>query len=233
LLVAGITGLALHWLDTRPRVSGVLIGLLVIKPHIAILWPVMLALSGRWRTFIASAVTVAVFMLVAGLVFGFDAYPRFVESLEASQSLISGQRISTPAYASFYANLLGLGAPNSVAMAVHGLSATAGLAVAVLLFRRKDRAVAGAALCAATLLISPYLFFYDFLILIMGAALLGAPRDRLEMLAYIFTWGAGLTVMAGAYVSLPICPLAAWLMLIVALRRAGIWAQRPAPAPQP
>ena len=99
------------------------------------------------------------FVALAGAVFGFESYARWFESLANSQRLISEQRITTPAYASLYANLLGLGASHIVAMSVHAISAGAGVLVACLLFRSGDRAVGGAALCAATLLVSPYLFF--------------------------------------------------------------------------
>jgi len=233
LLIAGVVGLALHWLDTRPRLAGSLVALLAIKPHIAVLWPLFLALSGRWRAFWAATAATAAFVVLAGLVFGFDAYLRFFDNLQASGQLISEQRITTPAYASLFGNLLGLGLSQTTAMLAHAASATAGVLLACVLFVRGGREIGGAAMCAATLLVSPYLFFYDFLILIMGAALLGRPRDWFETLALVFAWGAGLTVAVGAHIALPICPVAAWLVLLSAARRARLWAPRPAPAPQP
>ena len=108
----------------------------------------------------------------------------------------------------------------SLAMRCTALSAVAALGVAALVFRRGDRALAGAALCAATLLMSPYLFFYDFTLLAVGAALLGAPRDRFELIALVAAWGAGLSLTIGYYAPVPLCPLAAWLMLLAAARRA-------------
>ncbi len=233
MLIAGISGLALLWLDKRPRLAGAMIGLLAIKPHLAILWPLLLALSGRWRVFAAATIATIAFVTLAGAVFGFDSYARFFESLDASQRLISEQRITTPAYASLYANLLGLGAPHALALGLHALSAAAAVVGACVLFRKSDRALAGAALCAATLLVSPYLFFYDFALLLIGAALLGAPRSPLEYAAALFAWGAGLTVAVGEFIALPICPLAAWLVLTAAFMRARNAAPRLAPAPQP
>jgi hypothetical protein len=233
MLISGISGLALHWLDKRPRLAGALVGLLAIKPHLAVMWPLFLALSGRWRAFAAAAAAATAFVVLAGLVFGFDSYLRFFESLAQSQRLISEQRITTPAYASLYANLLGLGASNAVAMALHAISAAAAIALACVLFRKGDLAIAGAALCAATLLVSPYLFFYDFILLMIGVALLGVPRTRLELAAAIFAWGAGLTVAVGELIALPICPLAAWLVLAAAFMRARSADVRLAPAPQP
>lgn len=232
MLIGGISGLALHWLDKRPRAAGALIGLLAIKPHLALLWPLLLGLTGRWRVFAAAALSTAAFVLLAGIVFGFESYVRWFESLAASQRLISEQRITTPAYASLYANLLGLGASQAIAIALHALSAAGAVICACVLFRQKEPAIAGAALCAATLLVSPYLFFYDFTLLLIGVALLGIPRSPLEYAAAIFAWGAGLTVAVGQFIALPVCPLAAWLVLGAALMRAKNAAPRPAPAPQ-
>jgi hypothetical protein len=207
--------------------------LLAIKPHLAILWPLFLALSGRWRAFAAAAIAAIAFVVLAGLTFGFDAYDRWFDSLTASQRLITEQRITTPAYASLYANLIGLGVAPAFAMVLHAISAAASVITACLLFRSGCRDLAGAALCAATLLVSPYLFFYDFTLLLIGAALLGAPRTPLEFVAAILTWGAGFTVAVGEFVALPICPLAAWLVLVAAFMRARSAAPLPAPAPQP
>jgi hypothetical protein len=172
------------------------------------------------------------FVTFAGLAFGFESYVRWFDSLAASQQLITEQRITTPAYASLYANLIGLGASPSLAMGLHAISAVAGVVLACLLFRGGDRAIAGAALCAATLLVSPYLFFYDFTLLLIGAALLGPPRTFLDYAAAMFAWGAGLTVAIGETIALPICPLAAWLVLGAAFMRAKNAAPHPAPALQ-
>ncbi len=231
LLIAGISGLALVWLDKRPLTAGALVGLLAIKPHLALLWPVLLAVSGRWRAFAAATASTLAFATVAGLVFGFDAYLRFFENLGASQGMISGQRITTPAYASLYASALGLGAPQNLALALQIMSALAAISVAALVFVRGERTAQGAALCATTLLISPYLFFYDFTLLALGAALLGAPRDRFELIAWLLAWGAGLSIALGYLAPLPLCPLAAWLVLIAAIRRGGNAASRSAPTP--
>ena len=271
LLIAGLSALALHWLDRKPLTAGALVGLLAIKPHLAILWPIFLALSGRWRAFGAAAVSTLAFVLIAGAAFGFDAYVRFFDNLRASQDLIAGQRITTPAYASLYANLLDMSAAPALATALHALSASAAVLAAAWIFgsaptfvipgrpqaepgtqgptkrrlplgsgsslhgSRNDEktAIQGAALCAATLLVSPYLFFYDFTLLAVGAALLGAPRDRFELTAAIFAWSAALSLTLGYLAPVPLCPLAAWIVLIAAMRRARSVAPHRAPAPQP
>jgi|CXWL01.1.fsa_nt_gi hypothetical protein len=228
LLVAGISGLALSWLDKRPRLAGALVGLLAIKPHLAILWPLLLALSGRWRAFAAASISTLAFGALAAFVFGADSYVRFFDNLSASADLISAQRITTPSYASLYANLLQLHLGQTFAIGAHTVSAIAALALAAWSLRRGDWRTQGASLCAATLLISPYLFFYDFTLLAMGAALLGAPRDRLETAALVFAWGAGLSLPIGHFLApLPLCPMAAWLVLLSATQRVRSCQSRP------
>lgn len=232
LLIAGISGLALFWLDKRPRLAGALVGLLAIKPHLALLWPIMLALTGRWRAFAAAAVSAVTFVVLGALAFGVETYVRFFEHLGAMQQLITNQRITTPAYGSLYGNLLSMHVPRAVATAAQLASSLTALAASAWVFwKRRELAVQGAALCAATLLVTPYLFFYDFPLLAVGAALLGAPRNRFEIVALVFAWCAGLSLPIGYVVALPLCPLAAWLVLIAALRRrAESAAPRPAQA---
>ena len=50
-LTAALVGGALLLLDKRPWLAGALIGLLVIKPHLAVLFPIALIASGRWRPY--------------------------------------------------------------------------------------------------------------------------------------------------------------------------------------
>jgi hypothetical protein len=102
-----------------------------------------------------------------------------------------------------------------------------------LFWKSRDLSVQGAALCAATLVASPYMFFYDYTLLLVGAALLGAPRNRLEIVALVFAWGAGLSLPFGYIQPVPLCPIAAWLVLLAAFMRAGSAATHPASAPQP
>lgn len=232
LWIAGVSGLALYWLDTKPMRAGALIGLLAIKPHLAILWPVYLAVTGRWRAFGAAALSLALFTLAAVLAFGWESIPRFIDNLGATQHLIDGRLVSTTTFGSLYGNLLALGATSVAAMAAHAFSAVAALGVAVWIFRRGDARAQAAALCAATMLASPYLFFYDTTLLAVGAAMLGAPRDRLETIALAAAWSAGLSLAVSQVIALPVCALAAWLVLLSAARRTGSAAFLPAPAPR-
>ena len=232
LVIAGASALALCWLDRKPLAAGAIIAMLAIKPHMALLWPIFLAATGRWRAFGAAALGTGAFVLLGGLAFGFDAYVRFFENLAATQALVTGQRVATPAYASLYGNLIGLGVDQSVAIALHAISAASALLAALFVFRRGDTGAQGAALCAATLLVLPYAFFYDFTLLAVGAAMLGAPRGRFDTLALVLAWSAGLSLALGYVVQLPLGAVAAWCVLISAVLRVRSAASHPAPRPR-
>ncbi|GAM96768.1 hypothetical protein U91I_00388 [alpha proteobacterium U9-1i] len=232
LIIAGASGLALYWLDRRPLAAGAIVAVLAIKPHMAVLWPIYLAFTGRWRAFGAAALSTGAFIALASIAFGFDSYTRFLENLPATQNLISGQRVATPAYASLYGNLVGLGLTQPIALALHAFSALGALLAALLVFRRGDASAQGAALCGATLLVLPYAFFYDFTLLAVGAAMLGAPRNKFETLALVLAWGAGLSLVLGYALQLPLGATAAWLVLLSAVGRARSADAHPAPKPR-
>jgi hypothetical protein len=220
LLVAGLFGLALYWLDKRPVWAGAAIAALAIKPHLAVLWPIMLIAQKRWRTFAAAAVVFVVLFVAAGALFGFETYGAFLANLKAAQGAVDNSRLGAQVYASLYANLLAMGAPSALAIGVHALSAAGALVLAVLIWRRGDANASAAALCAASLLISPYLFYYDTTLLGLGALMIGrTPTTRLEQYGLAFAWSAGLlAILLGP--SLPYCPLAAWTLMAMAARRA-------------
>ncbi|MBD0272167.1 MAG: DUF2029 domain-containing protein [Acetobacteraceae bacterium] len=61
LLTAGLMAAALALLDRRPWLSGVLLGLLTYKPQFGVLFPLVLLLTRRWKTFSAAAATALAF----------------------------------------------------------------------------------------------------------------------------------------------------------------------------
>lgn len=231
LLVTGLFGLAFYLLDKRPLAAGGMIALLAIKPHLALAWPLMLAVRGQWRSFFAALLGLVALVLLAGVLFGFDAYAAFLANLKTAQGAVDQARVSTNVYASLYANLRMEGVYKQVAAVLHAISLMAGLAFAALIWRRNENASSGAALCAVTMLISPYLFYYDTPLLALGALLLSrGDLSRIEQIGLCFVWMAGFLALAiGGF---PFCPAAAWVLMAIATRRSGALAslRRPRPA---
>jgi hypothetical protein len=244
LLVAGLTALAFHWLDRRPLAAGACVGLLAIKPHLAILWPIFLAVQGRWRAFGAAGLTITVFVAIAGAMFGFELYPLFLGGLAHAQRALDLGTIDKDTFASLYANLIGLGLPRPLALAVHWLSALAAIALAVGIWRREklegtigSQSLApgrggpsASAFVCATLLFSPYLFFYDGTLILIAIAALYRGASAREQAWLAFAWISGAASLAlGKLVTIPLCPIAAWALLWIAANRVIRWGRgRPA-----
>jgi Glycosyltransferase family 87 len=194
---------------------------------------VMLALQRRWRVFFSASVCVVLLSLVAGLAFGFDLYGAFVTHIGYAQSAMEDERIPPQTYASLYGVAIALGAPQVLAATLHALSAIAAFVCAVLVFRRNARASSAVALTAGTLLLSPYLFFYDSLLLVVAsAALLPRVQERGAAAVMVAGFLAGaVQLWVGHALPLPIVWAASWAMLLYALKLsapAGSAAVRPA-----
>ena len=162
-LTAGIAGFALLTLDRRPLWAGVLIGLLAIKPHLAVLFPIALVAEQRWRTIAAAAATVLIFAAASIATFGWPTAQAFLHDLPVVRELIDNGSLFWGKIPSPYVFALSLGAPARVALTLQ-IAVAAGAAVCVWIAWRAPRApfeAKAATLAAASLLVSPYVFYYD------------------------------------------------------------------------
>jgi hypothetical protein len=162
-LTAALGGLALITLDSSPVLAGVLIGLLAVKPHLAVLFPIALAASHRWRAFASAAVTSVVFSAVSVAVFGWSTVDAFLHDLPLIRTLVDSGFLPWGMMPSPYVFALSLGSTAPIAMALQ--IATAAAAALCVWFAWRDREAPfeakAAVLVIASLLVSPYIFYYD------------------------------------------------------------------------
>jgi len=90
-LTAALLGGALHWLDRRPWLAGVLIGLLAYKPQFGVLIPIALLAGGRWRTFGAAAATIVALVAISFAMFGSSIWHAFADSMNFTQTVVLEQ----------------------------------------------------------------------------------------------------------------------------------------------
>jgi hypothetical protein len=114
-ITAAIAGFALLLLERRPIVAGMLIGLLAIKPHLAILFPIALIASGNWRAFTAAAVTALAFSGVSALAFGWETVAAFIHDMPSAGQLIDRGYLPWGMMPSPYVFARALGASSSLA----------------------------------------------------------------------------------------------------------------------
>ncbi len=197
-LTAGLFGLALAFMERRPWLSGIFLGLLTYKPQFGILFPIALVAAGNWRTFVAAGVAAVAFAAAAAMAFGYDLWPLFLTGMsEASARLSEHQPVATNIVFPTVRGILRhmqFSAPTSWA-AQAAVTAVIVVAIVVLWSRPIPMSLKAAALGIAALAATPYALSYDYCILSMAVAFLvkdGLARGFLpgERPIVIVCWGA-------------------------------------------
>jgi hypothetical protein len=166
-LTAALLGGALHWLDRRPWLAGVLIGLLAYKPQFGVLIPVALLAGGRWNTIGAAAATVAALVAVSFVTLGGGVWHAFADSMTFTQTVvlepggIGWEKIQS-AFSAM--RMWGAGVRTAyaiqIALALMLAASLAWLWQSNALFELK-----ASALATASLLATPYVLDYDLVVL--------------------------------------------------------------------
>lgn len=153
---------------SRPWLAGLLIGALIIKPHLALLAPIALAASRNWRAFIAAAIMAVGLLLSSWLAFGPDVMAAFLRGSSVSADHLRDTRpdflLRMPTVYASASLFVG----TTAGMAIQA-AATLACAVAVwrVWARSEDHLGRAAVLSTAAVLATPYAFHYDLPLLIL------------------------------------------------------------------
>jgi len=216
----------------RPYVAGAILGLLVIKPQLAILLPIAMLAGREWKVILAACVSVSALLLLALVIFGPAAYQGFFQILPFYSGAMRASRWPWGEIASTFAVARQLGGSEFTALAIHGIVA---LAAALLTARawwlRLDERVP--ILASATILVPPYILTYDALILVAPLGFLLSRRRQPTAIA--FSWLMCLLPVAGyfGFYSGPNTVPVAAAVALWALHRPDANAMRPAPSAAP
>ena len=195
-LTATLAGAAILTLKRHPVLAGVLIGLLAIKPHLVLLFPVALIAIGAWRTILAAALTTATITAIGAAMLGMATMTAWFASLGVARLFLETSVLPLAKMPTVFASLRLAGMPVSLAYLGQVLVAGAATAVVWRTWRGcQDWALRGAALMTASLLVSPYLFDYDLAWLAFPIAWLAIAGMRGGMLR------GEREVLAGAWVT--------------------------------
>ena len=171
-LTAALLGGAMHWLDRKPWLAGIMIGLLAYKPQFGVLIPVALLAGGRWNTIGAAILTVMALIAISFVTLGSGVWHAFFDSMAFTQSVvleIGGT--GWPKIQSIFSAVRMWGADVHTAYAVQialGLSLAAGLAW--LWQGEAAFELKASALATASLLATPYVLDYDLVVLAIAIA---------------------------------------------------------------
>lgn len=164
-LTTAIMGGGLTLLDRRPKLAGAILGLMIIKPHLALAVPVALIISRRWSTLLWAAATAVGLSVLTVALFGWDVWPAFLANSHSARDLVQdgGDRL-TKMQSVFAASRI-LGAGVAPAYAMQAIVAVA--AVGMLIWTRSRHVSAAterSLIILATLLMTPFSMFYDLLL---------------------------------------------------------------------
>jgi alpha-1,2-mannosyltransferase len=189
-------------LNRRPVLAGVLFGVLSIKPQLGVLVPLMLALTGRWRTIAAAMTTIALLVALTCVAFGPGVWAAYVNDAMPVQSKVflrDYENFMTHMPTAFM-NARVAGASLRVAASLQGLISLASIAAVVWTFwRRRDADLSNALLVTATFLVTPYAFNYDMVVFGWVIIKLMDRSDNEPC-----DWGLMLAVWATPFLTVPL-----------------------------
>ena len=207
LVTAALLVGALTALNRRPVLAGVLFGILTIKPQLGILLPVMLVLTGRWRTIATAGATVVVLVVVTAALYGVDVWVEYFRKVGAQQAWLLDHAVGNLVPSALFA-ARELGLPVSVARTAQAIESAFALGAVVWTFyRQRDEVLSLCLLVTAIFLFTPYSFCYDMVMLAWVAAVLRQRNDNAPIDHYLilFVWTLPATMwVVGATLHIPL-----------------------------
>jgi hypothetical protein len=173
-LTTALIGGALGLLERHPALAGCCLGLLTYKPQFGVLFPLVLAATGRWRAFGAAAAVALALAALSWLAFGSDPWLAMAQTVsKANQLVLTDGGVGWNKLQSIFGLVRALGGGETLAWAIQGAIAIA-IGAALIRLWRSDAPfdLKAAALAAGTVLVTPYVFAYDLVALSVPVAFL-------------------------------------------------------------
>lgn len=198
-LTGGLIGLTCLLALRQSRWSGVPLGLMAIKPHLALGVGIWSLLDRRWGMAVQSFAVISIFAALATLVFGTGIWAAAFGGITETADALHDGRFPLFRMTSLYAFGLSFGFGHTLALALHvtGVVAAVGALVLLSCVKLPSRALMGAGVFVSAL-ISPYNYDYDLAMLAAAACLLFDTVNRHASKAEQYTIAA-VILLIGTY----------------------------------
>jgi hypothetical protein len=195
-LICGIFILGLTLISAAPFTAGAVLGLMILKPQLALLLPMAMLAGKEWRV-IAGAIASSTALLLLGLIaFGAPAYEAFWNMLPHHIGFMRDGRLPWYQIASPFALARYAGLPQIAALSIHVIVAVAATALTARAWWLKlDERIP--ILAASTMLVSPYFFTYDSLLIVVPIGWL--LRHDIRPIVFAFLWGLSLIPIIASF----------------------------------
>ena len=174
-LTASLIGGTLVLMPRWPTLAGICLGLLSYKPQYGLLFPLVLIAASQWRVFFTAGIVAALLAAVSWLAFGTESWQAFVHWLPMfNQAFLVEGRAPWGKLQSIFGLTRYFGGPEIFAWTLQWIMTVTVAVLLALVWR--SRAVRyelkAAALATSALLVTPYLFLYDEMVLAIAVAFL-------------------------------------------------------------
>lgn len=170
LLIALILTLGIFYLEGKPFISGLILGLLVIKPHVVFLVPLCLIFSRQWRIVAGMATSASLMIILSYCVFGLETWKRFFEYSHTMQSSILHDVFLCQIFITIFGFLSVHGLPFIAAFWIQITFSLIVIACALYNTIKRKNIYNNVILClAASPLCTPYLLHYDLTYVLIPA----------------------------------------------------------------
>lgn len=193
-LLAIFMSLGLISLNSSPVRAGGLLGLLAIKPHLAIALPFCLAAGRHWRAILGAFFTVLVLMIGTTIGFGIDIWTDFLNAVSAhSGGFFAKSNKHWTRIPSVMVSISRLADSASIGWIAQIVASAFALGASVFVWRTTDdRLLRVTALALATILVTPKVMDYDLVILMLpisvgiGDVIKGRKLPGLYAIGFVF-----------------------------------------------
>jgi arabinofuranan 3-O-arabinosyltransferase len=233
-LTAALIGGTLYLIPVRPLLAGICLGLLSYKPQYGLLFPLVLIAASQWRVFFSAAATTVLIAVLSWLAFGTESWQAFFHWMPMfSQAFLTEGKATWWKLQSLFSLVRFLGGTEQLAWMFQWVLSAAVAVVLVVMWRsRISYSLKAAALATGTLLITPYLFMYDIMVLAIAAGFLVRIGLRTGFRPYELPALGCAAALIFCFIGLG-APLGLGSTLIVAtliMRRASPWRRETVPS---
>jgi hypothetical protein len=194
-LMAGLLVGALLLADTRPRLAGVLAGLLCIKPQVAIIVPLVLLHRGRVKALAACACTLATMVALSIAAEGWHSWVWFATVAQPQSTRIMNAPFDKMTRGGFTVLMMARHLHLSIATA-WALQCASSAASALLIWRAwrgptRDAVARMALTLSLAVFLTPYGFIYDLVGFSVAMAAMCARTQGWQRPCFALLWLAG------------------------------------------
>lgn len=165
-LTGALAGAFLLAFEKRQARGGLPLGLMAIKPHLAVGIALLAVIAKRTGAIALAMATAAASSLLATLLFGLRIWPAFFNAAHQATILLAGNYYPLYRMTSIYACLRSAGFSAGASMTIQGLGAAIALgSIVALWIKARDSRLVPATAAIGSLFVSPYCYDYDLPIL--------------------------------------------------------------------